>query len=218
MNKFKLTLISFVCIVTLGCSDFQPVVNPNNILSESDTLTNADFHVLFIGNSLTSSNNLPELVKNSAEQKGIIIETKMIALPGYALIDHWNDGSVQGHIESKKYNFVIVQQGPSSQAYGRQVLIEYGQKFKSLCEENDAELGFFMVWPSLIYYQTFEGVIKNYRDAASINDAILCPAGEVWKKYFDSSNTFDYYGADGFHPSIKGSQVAADVIVESLFQ
>ena len=67
------------------------------------------------------------------------------------------------------------------------------------------------------YYDTFEGVIKNHRDAASINKAILLPVGELWKKHFDLTNNFEYYSSDGFHLSLKGSQKAADVIVEYLF-
>ena len=141
----------------------------------------------------------------------------MQALPNYALIDHWNDGNVQQLIRDNGYDFVIVQQGPSSQAYGREVLIEYGGKFKTLCEENGSELVFFMVWPSRTYYNTFDGVIKNHKDAASINKALLAPVGEVWKQHFDDTNDFSYYGPDNFHPSYKGSQVAAKIIAETIF-
>ena len=74
-----------------------------------------------------------------------------------------------------------------------------------------------MVWPSLKYYHTFDGVIKNYTDAAAINNTILIPVGKVWKDYFDKSNNFQYYGPDGFHPSITGSEISAKVIVETLF-
>ena len=216
MNKLKIVLIIFTTIITCGCSEGQPEFN-NDTSSTTDDLTNTDFNILFIGNSLTYTNDLPELVKNRAKQKGIIIGTKMIALGNYAIIDHWEDGEVQKQISSKKFHFVIIQQGPSSQSEGREILIEYGEKLQGLCEENDAQLGYFMVWPSLTYYNTFEGVIQNYSDAARINDAILCPVGKVWKEHFDSTDNFDYYGVDGFHPSLKGSQVAADVIVESLF-
>ena len=74
-----------------------------------------------------------------------------------------------------------------------------------------------MVWPSLNYYHSFDGVIKNYRDASLINDAILLPVGEVWKNYFERTGDFGYYGPDGFHPSKEGSTIAAKVIVNSLF-
>jgi hypothetical protein len=186
--------------------------------STSQNITsNKEFNILFIGNSLTASNDLPKLVEIAGKQKSIIIKTKMIAYPNYAIMDHWNDGKVQKEIKRNQYDFVIVQQGPSSQQNGREILIEYGRKYADLCNKNGAKLSYFMVWPSRIYYHTFKGVIKNYTDAARINDAILCPVGEEWKKHFDTTQNFDYYSADGFHPSLKGSQRAAEIIVEHLF-
>lgn len=183
---------------------------------EVDNNTKTKFNILFIGNSLTYTNKLPQLVKKNAKLKGIEINTKMIAFPNYAIEDHWCDGQVQKLISSKKYDFVIIQQGPSSQSDGRKMLIEYGKKYNSLCKLNDVKLCYFMVWPSLNYYQTFDDVIKNHNDAASINNSILLPVGRIWKDYIDSTKNYDYYGSDGFHPSIKGSQIAAKVIVEHL--
>ena len=222
MSKFKVALVFIALSVINSCSDGQdeeinprPIVNVNP--SPGNGLTNTDFNILFIGNSLTYYNNLPQLVIDAAKLKGVSVGTKMIAHGNYALIDHWADGEVQQEIATKKFNFVVVQQGPSSQPWGREVLIEYGQKLKEICDQNDAELCFFMVWPARSYYHTFDGVIRNYTDAAVANNAILCPVGSIWKNHFDSTGNFDYYGPDGFHPSLIGSQVAAEVIVEALF-
>jgi len=187
--------------------------------SQEETLNNnTEFNILFIGNSLTYTNNLPLLVKKYAKLKGKKINTKIIAFPNYAIEDHWNDGQVQKLISSKKYDFVILQQGPSSQSDGRKMLIEYGEKYNSLCKLNEVKLCYFMVWPSLNYYHTFDDVIKNHKDAALVNDSILLPVGKVWKEYIDSTKSNEYYSSDGFHPSIKGSQIAAKVIIEHLFQ
>ncbi|WP_343486137.1 SGNH/GDSL hydrolase family protein [Allomuricauda sp. d1] len=174
-------------------------------------------NVLFVGNSLTYSNDLPALVKEEASKIDFEVKTKTVAHPNYALMDHWNDGKVQKMIKNGNYDFVIVQQGPSSQEFGKQVLFEYGEKFKKLCGKNGAKLVYFMVWPSRTYYRTFDAVIKNHNDAAKANDALVCPVGEVWKQHFDTTNDFSYYGDDGFHPSLEGSKVAARVICETLF-
>jgi hypothetical protein len=205
----KLLIIFFVLIITNSHSYCQEAIKSNS--------SKEKINVLFIGNSLTYTNNLPELVKKNAKLKGITINIKMIAFPNYAIADHWNEGQVQKLISSKKYDFVIIQQGPSSQNEGRKMLIEYGKKYKALCELNDAKLCYFMVWPSLEYYHNFDAVIKNHTDAASINKVILLPVGRIWKDYIDSTNNNEYYDTDGFHPSIKGSQIAAKVIVEHLF-
>ncbi|MGG8497069.1 SGNH/GDSL hydrolase family protein [Tenacibaculum sp. TC6] len=177
-----------------------------------------EISILFIGNSLTYYNDLPKLVAKEAKKKGIKIRTKTVAYPNYAIVDHWNGGTVQKLIASKAYKYVIIQQGPSSQNEGRQMLIEAGKKYRQLCHKNGATLCYFMVWPSLTYYATFDGVIKNYTDAARLNEAILLPVGKAWKNYFDTTNTFDYYGKDGFHPSLKGSKAAANSIVKHLFK
>jgi len=187
-------------------------------LPQTPDTTKTGMRVLFIGNSLTYTNNLPQLVKENARLKGIEIETKMVAFPNYAIEDHWNDGEVQKLIASRHYDFVILQQGPSSQRDGREMLINYGKKYKNLCKSKDVQLCYFMVWPSLRYYHTFDAVIKNHNDAASINNAILLPVGQVWKDYIDTTSSNAYYSSDGFHPTLKGSQVAAEVIVEHLLQ
>ena len=141
----------------------------------------------------------------------------MIAFPNYALVDHWRDGKVQKLIAGKTFDFVILQQGPSSQREGRRMLVEDGKKYKELCELNKSKLCYFMVWPSLDYYRTLDDVSRNHRDAAAINGAQLLPVGEVWKEYIDRTEKLDYYGPDGFHPSLEGSQTAAQVIVKHLF-
>lgn len=173
--------------------------------------------ILFVGNSLTYTNDLPAMVKAIAKQKGIAIETKMMAYPDYALADHWNDGKLQQLMAAEHFDFVVVQQGPSSQEEGRQLLLEYGQKLKVLCDQYQSKLAFYMVWPAYSNYRMFEGVIKSYSDVAVATNSILCPVGKVWKTFIDSTRDHSYYGPDMFHPSQKGSEVAAEVIYKSLF-
>lgn len=177
----------------------------------------SDYHILFVGNSLTYYNTLPLLVEEEAEREGIVLTTDELAFPNYALIDHWEDGTLQDLIETGNYDFVIVQQGPSSQPWGRSILVEYGRRIKALCDENGAQLAFYMVWPALPHYDTFDGVIRNYTDAATINNSILCPVGRLWKDYQDATGDFSFYSEDGFHPSESGSKFAAGVIVDTLF-
>ena len=156
------------------------------------------------------------MVKKEAKQYELVINTHMLAKPNYAIIDHWVEGELQRLVKTAKFDFVIIQQGPSSQPEGHQMLINDGRKVAELCKLHGSKLAFFMVWPARNYYQTFDGVIANYTEAAMLNNAILCPVGKVWKDHFDATGDFSYYGSDMFHPSIDGSKVAAKVILESL--
>jgi lysophospholipase L1-like esterase len=73
-----------------------------------------------------------------------------------------------------------------------------------------------MVRPAFSNFENFDGVIKNYTDAALMTNAILCPVGKVWKEYFLRTKDYSYYGTDMFHPSQKGSEVAAEIIYKTL--
>lgn len=173
--------------------------------------------ILYIGNSLTYSNNLPKLVEKEALKIGFTVSSTTIAKPNYALIDHWREGNIQKLIKSEGFDYVIVQQGPSSQSEGRKMLIEDGQKIVDLSNKHGSVVCFYMVWPSRQYFQTFDDVIKSHKMAAKLSASKLIPVGEVWQEYIDTTGSYDYYGPDGFHPSPKGSQVAAETIVRTLF-
>ena len=203
MKRMRFLLLFFMSSLCLG-------------YGQADS-SDRDVSILFVGNSLTYYNNLPKLVKKEGKRKGIRLKTKMIAYPNYALIDHLNTNEVEEALETGAYDYLIVQQGPSSRDVSKKILFQAGEKLSKLCDKNQTKLCFFMVWPDLDYYQTFDASIKNYREVALLYDAILCPVGEVWKAHFEATNNFDYYGADDFHPSLKGSQAAAEVIVKSLF-
>jgi hypothetical protein len=181
-----------------------------------DSIADKSIHILFVGNSLTYTNNLPVLVEEAAKTHGVKISTEVLAYPNYALEDHWNDGELQKLIASKKFQYVMVQQGPSSQEDGRTMLLDYGQRIKTLCDKNNAQLVFFMVWPSRANSVTFEGVINNYTEAAAKTGSLLCPVGKIWKEHFEKTSDYSYYGPDGFHPSVAGSRIAAEAIFDVL--
>ena len=213
--KYIFFKIFVLGLLVLGCSDTEVNQDPSTDITLNDDIT-VDYSLLFIGNSLTATNNLPFLVKQKALESDIIIETTQALANNFGLEDHWEAGNIQNMIATQQFDFVIIQQGPSSQAYGRSSLIEFGGYIKNLCEANGAELAYFMVWPSLTYYNTFPGVIQNYTDAASFNGARLCPVGTQWRSYINQTNDYSYYGPDGFHPSLAGSKIAAEVILQSL--
>jgi len=204
----------FLNVITGACTKSKPVQAPAVITTTSDSAKK----ILFVGNSLTYYNDLPNLVARVGKDSGVEIKTEMLAFPNYALEDHWNDGAIQFLIANKKYDFVVVQQGPSSQADGRAMLLDYGARIKNICIPHNTKLAFFMVWPAFANFSTFDGVIKNYGDAAVATNSLLCPVGQVWKNHFLATGDYSYYGPDMFHPSQKGSENAALIIFKTLFK
>lgn len=207
--------IAIILLLNIITTSSKAELTTHSILNNVER-SQVDYNILFIGNSLTYSNNLPRLVGLHAATKGVIVNTEMVAKANYAIVDHWADGQVQRLIKSQEFDFVVIQQGPSSQQNGYDMLVNDGAQYAQLCEENSSKLAYFMVWPSIAYYYSFDGVIRNYTAGAHENNAILIPVGSIWKQYIDATGDYSYYGSDGFHPSSTGSQKAAEIIVETL--
>jgi hypothetical protein len=197
---FMRSLLSIICFLVLT----------------SFCLAQDEVKLLFLGNSLTYTNDLPGLCISELGKKGLIAKAQTIAYPNYGLEDHWNDEKAEEMIVQGIFDYVIIQQGPSSQEYGRTSLLDYGGKLKQACDKGGAKLVFFMVWPSRQYYHTFDGVIENYRNAATANGALCAEVGVSWREQVAAKEDAGLYGLDGFHPSKKGSELAAAIIAQTI--
>lgn len=175
-----------------------------------------EIRVLFVGNSLTSTNNLPGLVKVLAESDGTHrITVRAITKPDYGLEDHWNEGQVQPLINSGDWDVVVLQQGPSA-TEGRPSLIEYSRRFADLGRATGTRVALYMVWPAASRSFDFDDVSLSHRLAAEGAGGMLFPAGEAWRAAWRVDPSIALYGPDGFHPSPTGTYLAALVMVQLL--
>lgn len=173
--------------------------------------------ILFVGNSLTYTNDLPKILEEVSGNFAENIITKSLCFPNYAIIDHLNEGKLQEILSKEKFDYLVVQQGPSSQSEGKKMLIEDGKKLKKLCDKYNIKMAYFMVWTSKEWYHTFDLVIENHKIAAKKNNALLFSVGEIWKEYNTFKNVESLYSFDGFHPSKAGSFLATLVMFHKLF-
>ncbi len=168
--------------------------------------------ILFVGNSLTYTNDLPSLVRELGKADSILVEYKAIAKPDYGLDDHLAEGIVQSEISNGRYDFVVVQQGPSALPESQAILMSSVSKYKTLCDQAKTKLALYMVWPSKIRLFDLDNVIYSYSNAGKTHKAIICAAGLAWKKTWALNSDMELYGSDGFHPDITGSLLTAMVI------
>jgi hypothetical protein len=172
-------------------------------------LSRIDLKILFVGNSLTYSNDLPKLIKEIAHQDNVRISFKSICLPDYSLEDHLNDGNMQQEIASQKYQFIVAQQGPSALPESQAVLLRDATLLASLCKKANTQMALYMVWPASTRSFDLDNVIKSYTNAARQTNSLLCPAGLAWKNAWKIDKHLPLYSSYGFHPSILGSVLAA---------
>lgn len=177
----------------------------------------ADFTVLFVGNSLTYTNNLPGVVTTVAQAAGLDVAVPVVAAPNFALEDHWARG-IALSIRQFSPDVVVMQQGPSSLPENQAHLAAWTDTLSRVVREVGAEPALLMVWPSLDRFFAFDEVRNAYRNAALGVDGTFVPAGEAFRVLHQRQEPgLPPYGADGFHPSAVGTVLTAMVVVGTLF-
>ncbi len=182
------------------------VISPNDAFAHYSV---DSLKILFAGNSLTYTNDLPSLVQEFGKFDSVTVVYKSLLFPDYSLEDLWNGGEVEEEIERGNYDYAVLQQGPSALPGSQQLLLEYTGRFAEVCKRNGTKLALLMVWPSKARLFDLGNVIASYTGAAKKTGSLLCPAGLAWKYAWQSAEAPPLYGTDGFHPGIDGSLLAA---------
>lgn len=205
MRKKFLVLI----VLTIGCLIAPLMAYPK--------AADSGIKVLFIGNSLTYTNDLPEILKALAKSQNQKFSYKMIALPNYGLLDHWDRKDTRKAIKKGGWDFVVLQQGPTSQADSRKYLIDYAKLFDAEIRAAGGKTALYMVWPDSSRLNFFGDVVDSYKMAADETKSTLLPAGYAWVLAWKRDKTLKLYGSDGFHPSPMGSYLAALVMYQKFY-
>jgi hypothetical protein len=172
--------------------------------------------LLFVGNSLTYTNDLPGMLAGLLEWSGTkIARIESQARPDFGLQDHWSSKQTLKMIASEQWDVVIIQQGPSA-TEGRPSLLEFSRLIAGEVRKAGGQPALYMVWPSTQRLQDFPGVAYSYRSAALQVDGMLFPVGEAWMAALLKDPEIPLYRRDGFHPSRLGTYLAALVMFEQL--
>jgi hypothetical protein len=168
--------------------------------------------ILFIGNSLTATNDLPAVLEAFARAQGVTIETRTVAFADHSLQDHWGRREARRAIAEGTWDYVVLQQGPSALPESRRLLRDYTTRFAEDIRRAGARPALFMVWPASGRINDLPRVIDSYRAAADDVDGVLLPAGDAWRLMWERDRTARLYGPDGFHPSSLGTYLSALVM------
>lgn len=167
--------------------------------------------VLFLGNSLTYTNDLPKLVEALAQLGGVTtLRTAVLARPDYSLEDHWNEGVASQWLKNDRWEYVVMQQGSSALPQSQVYLRAWTETFAPLVRNAGAKPVLLMVWPSQDRLFDFPNVQTSYRNAASAVNGLFAPGGDAWVAYGDFNRLY----SDGLHPTIFGSYLAALTVLE----
>jgi hypothetical protein len=194
--------------------------------------------VLFLGNSYTSVNNLPQLVKDVALSYGDTIYTEENIPGGYQFNQHTVNATSLAKIKAQPWDYVVLQeqsQKPSfSPAQVQNDVYPYAKILNDSIKANYSctETVFYMTWgrkngdasncasypPICTYAGMQQRLRESYMEMADSNFATVSPVGVAWKNLRDSFPLIDLYAGDESHPNINGSYLAACVFYSTLYQ
>ena len=192
--------------------------------------------VLFIGNSYTEVNNLPELVQRVAESAGDAIEYQSNTPGGCTFAQHCTNRSMD-LIRQGGWDVVVLQEQSQLPSFPQsQVEVEvfpYAQRLVDsvYAHNHEGEPMFYMTWgrkhgdqhnapyfPVLGSYEGMDSMLyERYLYMAREYDASVCPVGRVWRYLRTNSPNIELYQPDESHPSLAGSYAAACAFYTMLF-
>ena len=208
----------FLLLVLAACANgpMAPGMGSQNPGYTPTTIGEADLRVLFVGNSLTYSNNLPGIVAELAAASGLSFAYAARAEPNWSLEEHWKAGIGQVIAETRP-DIVILQQGPSSLPASQQHLAHWAARLDPVIRQAGGQPALLMVWPDESRAAYFPDVRDSYRNAAAVIDGLFIPGGQAWVEAWALDPDLRMWSVDGFHPTPLGTVAAAMATFAVLF-
>ena len=194
--------------------------------------------VLFVGNSYTYVNDLPNLLKQIALSFGDTLLYESSTPGGSSFSAHSTNTQTLSKINQQQWDYVVLQaqsQEPSlSPGYVNANVLPAAQILIDAIESNSLciEPLFFMTWgrkfgdasncvpypPVCTYLGMQERLRTRYLDMAFTDNASCSPVGMAWKKSIAQNPSLELYSPDESHPSIYGSYLAACTFYATIFK
>lgn len=198
--------------------------------------------VLFLGNSYTHANNLPQLLADIANSTGKTLIFDMNAPGGYYLGQHLTNSTSLAKIASGNWDNVVLQDQSMALAYPSTYMngISYSVKLDSIIKAHNpcAQTVFYSTWGrksgdtylctppectvdtwiTRTYYEMDSAITSHYKVFADSVKASMTPAGAAWRYIRQNYPSIELFQSDESHPSLAGSYAVACCFYTTLFR
>ncbi|MBN9485508.1 MAG: hypothetical protein BGO70_03180 [Bacteroidetes bacterium 43-93] len=212
-----------------------------SIIFSTASASGKKLKVLFLGNSYTYVNNLPQMTANIAASMGDTLVWDINAPGGQQISGHFSDRVSIGKIKQGGWDNVVLQcqsqetalpdNSVQTDVYPYITLLDSVIKRHNPCAETilymtwgrkngDADMcaAYTPQWPYFCSYQQMDSIIRvRYTKMANDNKSVVSPVGAV--KHYVRLNypSIELYQSDESHPSVEGTYAAACAFYTTLF-
>ena len=177
--------------------------------------------ILFIGNSHTYMNDMPELVRLMMENvTGEDCEVFMLAYSNRSLKWHMDDEyfSERFNILRGGFDYCVMQE-QAHPLTSMEDTEKYTGRIIEMCRKAGTVPIIFETWAEKAKPENQAEMNRRYRKITSEQNILLAPVGEVWENVraaFEELDGADLYYRDGAHASATGDFLAAMVLVKTI--
>lgn len=193
-------------LVTSGCT-------------AADQKDSGKLRVLFIGNSYTYFNNLPELLAQLAvsAKPPQHIETQMVVRGGWTLKMHWEDGAALKALQQDKWDYVVLQEQSLLPINDPETMHNYARLFDAEIKKSGAKTIFYLTWARQDHPEMQGKLNDAYMSIARELGALVAPVGMAWQNAFKENSKTVFHIEDKSHPNAAGSYIAACVLYATIY-
>lgn len=214
-NRIKKTLCSALLLLSLLTASAQE-------------------RVLFVGNSLTFSNDMPTLFEQIATEKGHRVEVRSHTVGGAGLAQLLPSEEVARLVRDGRWDKVVLQPGTSesvgqslSTAATARVISQFVETLRATSP--DAKVYLYEIGYGIPpgtgngdynYYLMAQGIIlDSVRNIARLVGVPFAPAGECFREHYATHHDLMLHPVfNDIHPNLAGSYLVACAIFETLYE
>ena len=217
MKQGWLIVCVLLALAVCGCS-------PNNCNDDP-----ACVGVLFIGNSYTFVNDLPNTLVKLAQSAGNRLEIGMAAQGGWMLSDHLKSAETLNMLKTSRWSFVVLQEQsmlPANEAARNTQMYPAARELASRIKAAGAKPILFVTWahkdgwpengnPN---YESMQFAIDDgYMRLGQQLPATLAPVGYAWLALHQQNPQLNLWQEDGSHPNQLGTYLAACIFYTVIY-
>lgn len=198
--------------------------------------------VLFLGNSYTYVNNLPQLLADMANSTGKTLIFDINAPGGYYIAEHLTNPTSLAKIANGNWDHVVLQDQSLALAYPATCMnfMPYSVRLDSIIKLHNpcAQTMFYSTWGrkpgdtylctppectvdtwiTRTYYEMDSTITAHYKIFADSVKASMTPVGAAWRYIRQNYPSIELFQSDDSHPSLAGSYAAACCFYATLFR
>lgn len=200
------------------------------------SLAQEEIKVLWLGNSYTFVNNLPEMVNELSFGTDKIVTSESICPGGCTLFQHAESQNSLSAIRKGNWDYVVLQEqsqlpsidyyrhnamSPAYQALYDSIMLynpkakvigymTWGRKYGGQQCVNFGE-GLYCSADFADFNHMQDTISAAYCENAYATDSYISPVGDAWKEALSLNDTIILHGPDEGHPNYDGSYLAACV-------